>query len=85
LTAEDPPSGGQAELHASYQDVLDVLQEFYTAIDLELIKEEINVVFDDWDTDNIAERRQLLSRLHDLLESLQEIRWKLEGCKEGGR
>jgi hypothetical protein len=71
LTAEDPPSGGQAELHASYQDVLDVLQEFYPAIDLELIKEEINMVFDDWDTDNIAERRQLLSRLLDLLESLQ--------------
>jgi hypothetical protein len=71
------PSTASVERQAPDQDLLDALLEFYQTTDLDILEEEINVVFDDWGTDNIAERRQLVTRLHELLEALQDIRARL--------
>jgi hypothetical protein len=71
------PSTASVERHAPDQNLLDALLEFYQTTDLDILEEEINVVFDDWGTDNIAERRQLITRLHELLEALQDIRARL--------
>jgi hypothetical protein len=61
----------------SHRDLLNALNEFYQTANLDILEEEIDVVFDDWGAENLDERRQLLRRLHDLVESLQDIRARL--------
>ncbi len=76
-TSTDPTvmdsSEGNAELQQESRRPTDALQSFLGFLDVEVLRDQVTLVFDGWAEAAISERRQLFVRLIALLDQLEAI------------